>query len=119
MWSILERMTDTIGAKYDETIERATWRFDDRGAAKELLGHLRFRRNQYVHAAKSGEKPDQVAYMLKRFVELHLWTLIRNDFRITSFRGYGDFLRLPTNAGVLKERLGQLQRALRVEKDRV
>jgi hypothetical protein len=52
MWSMLEKITDTERTSYDETIRRATWASQDRDTARELLEHLRFRRNQYVHAAK-------------------------------------------------------------------
>lgn len=113
MWGILEKITDTVGKNYDETIRRTTWRFPERDTAKELLEHLRFRRNQYVHAAKSGDKPDQAAYLVKAFVEPHLIELIRNDFRVASLSEYADFLRLPTSIDTLKKRRAQLDRALR------
>ena len=116
MWSILEKITDTIGTNYDETIRRATWVFKQRDIAAEQLECLRFRRNQYVHSARSGEERDQVAYMVKAFVDPHLLRLIRDDFKATSLKDYSEFLALPTNVDTLKKRRDRLQRAIRISK---
>ncbi len=114
LWCILERITDTIGGRYDETIKRALWLYADRPAMKEQLEHLRFRRNQYVHAAKSDGTMEQTVYSAKSFVEDHLLRLIRNDFGIASLSEYGKFLSLPTNAETLKKRRGHLDRAIQI-----
>jgi len=116
MWAILEKMTDTVGANYDETIRRAIWPFKDRQVAKETLEHLRFRRNQYVHAARSGQGRDQIVYMVKSFVDPHLVRLIRNDFEVESLAEYGEFLGLPAAMGTLEKRRDQLKRAIRLRK---
>ena len=34
LWAILEKINDTVGGKYDETIDRATWVFSDRRSQK-------------------------------------------------------------------------------------
>lgn len=44
MWSILEKITDTVGAQYDKTIDRAVWVFADRGVASEALSACRLPR---------------------------------------------------------------------------
>ena len=118
MWSILEKITDTIGAKYDETIERTAWVYDDRDAAKELLHHLRILRNQYVHAAVSGEQRDQAVYMIKSFVDPHLLRLIRNDFRVESIKEYGSFLSGPTDLQRLMKIRTATSRQIRFQKAR-
>ncbi len=112
MWSILERITDTVGANYDETINRAMWVFEDRKVAKELLVHLRRHRNRYVHAAKSSDKGEEIAYMVKSFVEPHLVNLLCNDFAIGSVKEYGSFLALPTDLDTLTKRRAALDLAI-------
>lgn len=114
MWSILEKMTDTVGASYDETIQRATWIFSDRKVIAEILGHLRLCRNNYVHASRSSERRDQIVYSIKRFVEPHLIRLIRNSFRVHSLREYGECLSLSTNLDVLREQRRRREVALRM-----
>jgi hypothetical protein len=116
MWSILEKITDTIGGKYDETIERTLWPFQgqDRFVSKNILESLRYRRNQYVHSGKADQECDQIAYMIKSFVDPHLFMLISNRLNVHSLEEYGNFLALPSNITILKERRQILTQALRV-----
>ena len=120
MWSMLEKITDTIGAKYDETIERTLWPFtsQDRFVFRNMLESLRYRRNQYVHSGKGDQESDQVAYMIKSFVDPHLFILITNQLNVHSLEEYGMFLALPTDAAVLEERKQMLVRAQRVLQQR-
>jgi hypothetical protein len=114
LWCILERITDTVGKKYDDTIERAVWPYADRFLMKEQLEHLRYRRNQYVHSAKSDGEMDQTVLLAKSFVEQHLLRLIRNDCNVDSLEEYGRFLSLPTNVDTLKRRREHLDRAIQI-----
>jgi hypothetical protein len=115
LWSILEKITDTVGAKYDETIKRTAWIFakKDRGLVKDILELLRCRRNQYVHSGKASEQCDQIAYLIKFFVDPHIIKLIANKFRIRSIEEYGQLLDLPADVDMLEERQQLLLRALR------
>jgi hypothetical protein len=116
MWSILEKITDTVGTNYDETIKRAIWIFSskDRLLTKDLLESVRFLRNRYVHSGRSGQEGDQVAYLIKLFVDPHLKRLIANPFKIGSLEEYGKFLALPTDVKALEQQQRNLGRALRV-----
>jgi len=116
MWSILEKMTNTIGANYDETIRRTLWPFksEDRFLARNMLESLRYRRNQYVHSGKGDKESDQVTYMIKSFVDPHLLKLISNQFNVRSLEEYGEFLALPTDPDTIEERKQMLVQALRV-----
>lgn len=114
LWSLLEKITDTIGANYDETIERVSWVFKDRKAARQEMNSLRLRRNMYVHSARSGNDSDQATYLIKSFVEPHLIRLIRNDFDVVSLEDYGKYLALPTDVEELKRQKMQRQRAQRM-----
>jgi hypothetical protein len=114
LWSLLEKLTDTVGANYDETIKRTSWLFDDRATVRELLGHLRLRRNRFVHAAKTGDKPDQAVYLAKYIIDGHLDFLIRNQVGFTSMQEYGEFLKLPRDGDTAKRRRYLLTKAIRM-----
>jgi hypothetical protein len=114
MWGILEKITDTVGANYDETIKRSIWAYnnDDRPLTKDLLETLRFHRNRYVHAGREGQEADQVTYLVKSVVDPHLVRLILNPFKVRSLEEYGQFLSLPVDEGALEEQRRRLGRAL-------
>ncbi len=112
MWSILEKLTDSVGARYDKTIRRAVWTFSDREVAKELLASLRRRRNQYVHASRSDEDREEVAQLMKFFIDPHLLRLLRNDFRVENLREYAEALTLPASINLLARRRALLRRAI-------
>jgi hypothetical protein len=118
MWSVLEKITNTVGGRYDDTIRRATRIFSDRNVARETLGALRLRRNQYVHAARSGGDSDQIVYGVKHFVDPHLLILVRNDYGVQSLEEYGDCLDLTEDVEMLERQRRHLNRALRIAKKR-
>ena len=116
MWSILEKLTDTVGAKYDETVKRATWPFSkERTLRKEMLNCMRSQRNLYVHASESRSEADQAAYLVKEFVDVHLLMIMKNYFNVADIQEYARLLTYPTDSAVLKSQrvlLGKIMRAL-------
>jgi hypothetical protein len=116
MWSILERITNTISSNYDEMINRVVWSYwdVDRPIARDILQTIRYRRNEYVHSGKVGRDGDRAAYLIKSFVDPHLLKLISNPFKIRSLDEYGEFLALPTDRTMLAQRRKNLAKALRV-----
>lgn len=114
MWGILESLTNTIGAHYDETINRATWISQDRPLAKDILGCLRRYRNEYVHAARSADNRDQAAQEIKSIVDAHILCLLRNDFNASSIVDYASFLSLPTSIDKLRASRRQHECAIRL-----
>lgn len=114
MWSILETITHTGGRKYDETIRRSTWILEDADRARESLEYLRCYRNQYVHAARSAENRDQIAQLMKSYVDPHLITLLRNEFDVANLEEHGSCLSLPTSIDELKRRRRRFARAINI-----
>jgi len=92
LWGILEKVTDTVGGNYDETIRRATRLDPEREAASETLRALRCRRNRVVHGGDSSEEREHIVYMIKSFVDPHLVHLIQNEPRVNSLQEYGEYL---------------------------
>lgn len=118
LWGILERTTGTVGKAYDDTIKRTAWLFGDssRLIVKESLNWLRFRRNQYVHSGQSGDRSEQIARMLKTFVDQHLLFLIENPLELNSMEEYAQALSLPTDLAKLEADYGIYGRALKLRK---
>jgi len=114
LWALLEKMTGTVGANYDETIKRTACVFAERTRMKEVLGFLRMVRNRYVHASQRSDGRSNIAYMLKYFVDIHLNYLISNAFRLESLEEYGDLLSLPTDYSILKDRHRLLVKSMRL-----
>lgn len=116
MWGILEKITDTVGSSYDDTIKRAIWPFKDRDVTREFLESLRLRRNLYVHSAADARDSDQAAYLLKGFVDVHLELLIRNAFGVARLEDYARHLSLSHLPEDLKAQRQMLNRALQFMK---
>lgn len=118
MWAILEKITNTVGSNYDETIRRGIRVFTPkvRLLFKDILEALRHYRNQYVHSGRAGQEPDQMAHIVKSFVEPHLTRLISNPFRCQSFEEYAEFLALPGDIDRLEQRKRMVSLALRLER---
>ncbi len=114
LWSLLEKITGTVGGKYDDTIKRTACVFADAPRVKEVLGFLRMLRNRYVHASVGSEGRCNIAYMLKYFVDIHLNHLISNTFRLDALGQYADLLNLPANYSVLQGRQRLLTKAIRL-----
>jgi hypothetical protein len=112
LWALLEKLTNTVGANYDETIRRTVWPYRDRSAAKESLECVRLRRNRYVHAAKSSDEREQLVYLIKSFIDPHLLYLVRNDFGVATLEEYAAHLALPADPKVLDRQRKQRSRAL-------
>jgi hypothetical protein len=114
LWSLLEKITGTVGGNYDDTIKRTACVFADAPRVKEVLGFLRMLRNRYVHASVGSEGQCNIAYMLKHFVDIHLNHLISNTFRVEALAEYGRLLDLPTNYSVLQSRRRLLAKAIQL-----
>lgn len=119
MWSLLEKITDTVGANYDKTIQRTVWMSEEKDIESQLLAALRCQRNQYVHAGTSGDQRDQIAYLVKLFVDAHLIRLIRNDFDVKDLEEYAAYLDLPSNIETLRKKHQRLTRVLRIQQPHV
>jgi hypothetical protein len=115
LWGVLEKITNTLNAKYDETIDRACWVFSKtcRREMKETLQTLRHHRNRHVHAGTARED-EGVAYRIKSFVDPHLHKLLNNAFRVSSLQEYGEFLSMSTSAQSLERTKSWSSLALRV-----
>ena len=114
MWGILERITNSIGKDYEKVIDRVLWVFapEDRPSHREFLDALRFRRNQFVHSGNSTHEADQVAYLVKSYLDPHLLRLISNPFRVENLTEYAEYLALPFEKEKLQKRYRSAMKAM-------
>jgi|GEM_PF-2820653 len=114
LWSILEKITGQIGAKYEETIQRAIWPVSNREHVRELLNCIRIQRNRYVHATHSAADAEQVAQLTKSVLEPHFENLIFNTFQLKKVSEYSELLSLPVDPSTLKRQLNLLTKATNI-----
>lgn len=77
LWSLLEDLTGTREKRYDTTLQRVLFSVADRDYHRQVLEHLRDRRNDMVHSAMVSQNAYLHVYQLKRYVE-HLIFLFLN-----------------------------------------
>ena len=120
LWSLLERLTNTVGANYDETIRRGAWVFDDdyRPIATDTLTCLRGLRNRYVHSGGAENYGGQVVYAIKEFVDLHLARVIANPFEFSTLEEHAALLSMPTTLEGLSARRRVLNAATKFRQSR-
>jgi len=112
LWGLLEFLTGTTGERYDETIRRTLFLCDDREFHRLILEHLRDRRNALVHHDDGSSEAEQHVFQLKRYVEELMRLHLVMGKRFKSMAEFGEFLSLPPEPAVLKEKLRQYRQAL-------
>ncbi len=111
LWCILEKLTNTTDISYDNTIKRAIFLFDDRNFHKQILEHLRTLRNIIVHHNKSNFEMIVYVYQLKRYVDKLIHFHIENKFDFKSIGKACEFLDLPFDVDILKEKIDTYEKA--------
>ena len=111
LWQALEAATGTSKMKYDATIRRASFMFDDVEYHKQVLDILKTCRNEIVHAQNDPTSLESRLYLLKRYVESALRFHLAHAGDFHSLEEAGHFLDLPSNTAVLNRRLRLLEKA--------
>lgn len=111
LWQALESVTVTSRAKYDSTVRRASFLYDDVDHAKRVLDNLRNCRNELVHSQADPANLETRLYMLKRYVEDLLEFHLRHAGDFESPDDAGQFLDLPASARELTKRLKLVAKA--------
>ncbi len=116
LWGVLEYLTNTVGGGYDQTIRRCLFLLEPRNYHQQVLEHLKSVRNRIVHFAEETEYGEALVYQLKRYVEVLL--LFHRDWsnRFGSIGDAAEFLDLPTERFVLKNRRKLLDTAIRIRR---
>ena len=113
LWGILEHLTNTVGGKYDNTIRRTIFLYKDRAFQRQILEHLRNYRNLSVHSDKSSEQIETMVFQLKRYVEKLIFFHLNNTGKFNKLSEACDFLDLPTDHSILKNKISLYRKALK------
>lgn len=114
LWGVLEYLTNTSEKdSYAVTIKRASFMYEDRDYHFNILQHLRSHRNQATHQGENVVLIGLLLFQLKRYVESLLYFHNINAFKFKSLGEAVNFLDLPYEPTVLKDRIQLMQKALR------
>lgn len=116
LWQVLERLTGTAGGQYDETIRRTSFLFEDWEYEREVLRHLRARRNAIVHQGSSSGGAETAVYLLKSRVE-HLVRFLLRDPPFNSLADAAWFMDLPPETSLLRKRMEGYRAALNYRRE--
>lgn len=111
LWQALEAVTGTSKMKYETTIRRAAFLYDDVEYHRRVLQDLRDCRNELVHAQQDPTGLETRLYVLKRYVESALVFHLGHAGDFKSLDEAGHFLDLPTGKEVLRRRLVLVEKA--------
>lgn len=116
MWSLLEYLTNS-GPHYDTTKKRTLFVCpnNERDLHREVLEHLRIYRNATVHAAEQKDDLLTLVYQVKRYVEWLLWFHFGVSSQFHSIADAGDYLHLPSDPELLRQRKRLLKKALQYQ----
>jgi len=105
LWAVLEQITGTAKASYEDLLRRASFFSIDPLFDRAVLEYLRNQRNGMVHHGSSIDDPERIVYQLKHYVEYGLTFLLRNARRFRTVEEFRQLMDLPPDTELLRERL--------------
>ena len=118
LWSVLEFLTNTLKAKYDNTIKRTAFCFKEYDFHCQVLNHLRDYRNKSVHTGSSDNSGVKIyIYQLKRYVEELLIFHLSTKMKFSNIESASEFLDLSQDAEFLREKCQLYQKAIKFLSD--
>lgn len=105
LWSILEFLTSSSRGRYDQTISRTLFRYNDIDLARQVLEHLRDVRNRIVHSNEKDDRARYLVFQLKKFVEDMFLFHIHSKYHFNSLDEAAQLLDLSPDRKILKERI--------------
>jgi hypothetical protein len=113
LWGVLEHLTNVSEKdSYDVVIRRASFLYEERDYHKQILQHLRRHRNQATHEGADTELIQWLLFQLKGYVEALLYFHNVNAFKFDSLEEAINFLDLPYESTILKNKIRLMQKAL-------
>jgi hypothetical protein len=111
LWSILEKITATIGHNQKSLATRASRVFPNRHLARDVIEAVRCTRNRVVHAGHAKPLNERWASELKPIIETHLHHMLFNTFDVESMDEYAEVLEMPRASTALCREIA-LRRAM-------
>ncbi len=119
LWSLLETLTATGGDRYDATIQRVRFLYEDEPLIWYVLEMLRDRRNGTAHSGTGGVDARKAALQLHRFVAELLTFSMQLSGKFENLEELGQFLSMARDAAKLKSEIAVRQTALKFRRDRI
>jgi len=113
LWAILETLTATGGERYDATIARVRFLYEEEPLVWYVLEMLRERRNRTAHAGAGGIDARKAAIRLHRFVAALMTFAMQVSGKFASIEEFGEFLSMPRDAATLRQEIRVRQTALK------
>lgn len=113
LWSLLEYLTLTENDRYDITIKRTLFFFQEQDFHRQILEHLRTHRNNAVHLAAYSDDEQTLVFQLKGYVERMLLFQIKRLHQFKDIEEFRMFLDSPADPRILGERISVLRMAKR------
>jgi hypothetical protein len=109
LWSLLEWLTGISNEQnYDEVIKRVVFLFEDAEYHRQVLEHLRIRRNNSVHGGKGIFNAESLIYQIKLYVEWMILNHLGTRGRYKTPQEFGQMLSSPLDPNALQDRLEEL-----------
>lgn len=112
LWSLIERLTGTLNAKYEVTIRRSANLFTSPEPHRSVLQHLREHRNGIAHSGRESELGELLISQAKHFVEELINFHLNQGSHFENFEEACQFLELPGDRARLKRQIDLRRLAL-------
>jgi len=112
LWSLIEGLTGTLGARYEVTIRRAANLFTSPEPNRSVLQHLREHRNGIAHSGRESELGELLVSQAKLFVEELLDFHLAQGRHFENFEEACQFLDFPGDRARLKRQIDLRRLAL-------
>lgn len=111
LWSVLEKITSTVGHSQMKLVTRASRVFPNGHLARDVIEAVRCTRNRLVHAGHAKALNERWACEIKPIVETHLHHMLFNTFDVESTDEYAAVLDVPRASTALCREIS-LRRAM-------
>lgn len=111
LWSLLESLTGSPHG-HETVTDRALFLWPEDGIQGQMLKHLQWQRNQYVHEDSRREDMETMVFLLKRYVEELLLYHLNSGQEYSSLEEAAQFLDHPRNPETLRAQIDERKNAL-------
>lgn len=115
LWQVLEKLTDTNNANYEQMIKRVIFIVGGNELDKAILNHLRQHRNSMVHDDHQGMLIETYLFQLLRYVRMILSYHIDNPFKAASLSEAVTYLDETTDTSIISKKIARMQKVMKFQ----
>jgi hypothetical protein len=105
LWGALEHLASPPGvADYERVVSRTSFLFEERELHRQVLNHLRERRNSFVHSGHEGSQTRICCYQLQNYFRTLFYFHTSKSKLFNTIEQANEFLDLPTDPWELERR---------------